>query len=82
MADPTNFRKERIEKLLYELRYEIERGIMEQDIDDRLGFQFIVPISNSVLNGIVHCDFRTRPMAHYLGMPPSLTHPAVVWSKT
>lgn len=79
MTDTTNFRKERIEKLLYELRYEIERGIMEHDIDDNLGFQFIVPISNSKPNGIVFGEFRTRAMSHYPGQPPSLTHPAAVW---
>ncbi len=31
MADTTNFRRERIEKLLRELRYEIERGMLEKD---------------------------------------------------
>lgn len=80
MADTTKFRQERIEKLLYELRYEVERGIMEQDIDDRISFRFVVPISRSVPNGIVHCSFETRPMAHYLGMEPSLLHPAIVWA--
>ena len=32
MADPTNFRRERIEKLLHELRYEVERGMLEREI--------------------------------------------------
>jgi hypothetical protein len=31
MADTTGFRKERIEKLLHELRYEIERGTPARD---------------------------------------------------
>jgi len=36
MSDPTNFRQERIEKLLHELRSEVERGILEHDIDETL----------------------------------------------
>ena len=51
MSDPTNFRTERIEKLLHELRYEIERGMLEHDIDETLAFQFYVPISRAILNG-------------------------------
>lgn len=62
MADPTNFRKERIEKLLHELRYEVERGMMERDLDESMGFRFVVPISRQIPDGVVHCEFRTRPM--------------------
>ena len=62
MADPTNFRQERIEKLLHELRYEIERGMMQNEIDETLGFQFIVPVSRNINDGVVFCEFRTRPM--------------------
>lgn len=60
--DPTNFRKERIEKLLHELRYEVERGMMENEIDEQLGFRFVVPISREIREGVVMCEFRTRPM--------------------
>lgn len=60
--DPTNFRKERIEKLLHELWYEVERGMMENEIDEQLGFRFVVPISREIREGIVMCEFRTRPM--------------------
>ncbi len=62
MSDPTNFRMERIQKLLYELRYEVERGMMEREVDEHLGFRFIVPISNTIKDGVVQCEFRTRPM--------------------
>jgi hypothetical protein len=62
MADPTNFRMERIEKLLHELRYEIERGMLEREIDETLGFRFYIPISNSIPDGVVFCEFRTRPI--------------------
>ena len=62
MSDPTGFRKERIEKLLHELRYEVERGMMENEIEETLGFQFVVPISRSIPDGVVACRFETRPM--------------------
>jgi len=55
-------RKERIEKMLHELRYEIEVGMMQGDIDESLGFQFIVPVSKSLPEGVVVCRFETRPM--------------------
>lgn len=65
MVDPTNFRRERIEKMLYELRYEIERGMIEAEIDETLTFEFIVPISRSIPDGVVLCQFMTRPMPRY-----------------
>ncbi len=65
--DPTNFRKERIEKLLYELRYEVERGMLEGDIDETLQFRFHVPISRAIPDGVVFCRFETRPIPrHYM----------------
>lgn len=70
MSDPTNFRQERIEKLLHELRYEIERGMMDGDIDETLGFRFYVPISKRIRDGVVFCEFRTRPI------PRDMMHPA------
>jgi hypothetical protein len=65
MSDPSNFRKERIEKLLYELRYEIERGMMEKDIGEEMGFRFYVPISSKIPDGVVFCEFRTRPVPRW-----------------
>ena len=62
MSDPTNFRQERIEKLLHELRYEVERGILEHDIDETLTFRFYVPLSHAIPDGVVFCEFHTRPM--------------------
>ena len=43
--DKTNFRMKRIEKLLHELRYEVERGIMENEIEEEIGFRFLCPLS-------------------------------------
>jgi hypothetical protein len=72
MADPTNFRKERIEKLLHELRYEVERGMLEQDIEEELGFRFYVPISRAIPDGVVFCEFRTRPIQRYMMSPEDI----------
>lgn len=58
-------RKERIERLLSELKYEITRGMMEREIDETIRFEFIVPISKMIPNGVVHCSFTTRPIHHH-----------------
>ncbi len=62
MKDRVNIRQERVERLLEELRYEITRGMLEGDIDETLGFRFYVPISKNIEEGVVHCEFRTRPI--------------------
>lgn len=54
-------RMERIEKLLRELEYEVTRGMMEREIDEQIGFRFVVPISQSIKDGVINCEFRTRP---------------------
>jgi len=61
MTDPTNFRQERIEKLLHELRYEIERGCWKGH-RRTMGFRFYVPICRAIPDGVVFCEFRTRPV--------------------
>lgn len=55
-------KQERIEKLLHELRYEIETGMIQGDVEETLIFQFIVPVSTSIPEGVVMCRFETRPM--------------------
>ncbi len=72
MADKTNFRMERIEKLLHELRYEVSRGMMEADIDETIGFRFYVPVSKAIPDGVVFCEFRTRPIPRYQMHPGDL----------
>ena len=66
-------RKERIERMLHELRYEIQVGMMQGDIDETLRFDWVVPVSKGVLGGVVWCRFETRPMhrqtAFGLGAP-------------
>lgn len=77
MGDSTSFRRERIEKLLRELRYEIKRGMMENEIDEHLSFRFYVPVSRQIHKGVVACRFETRPVpAHMVdsrdGLQPRL----------
>lgn len=61
MSEP-NYRMERIERLLKELRYEITRGMMEREIEENLVFRWLVPISRHFENGGVACNFRCRPL--------------------
>lgn len=66
-------RKERIEKILHELRYEIEVSMMQGEIDETLWFEFVVPVSKVIPNGVVVCSFRTRPTLYYRdGIEPRL----------
>jgi len=81
MSDPTNFRRERIERLLHELRYELERGMMEREIEETMGFRFYVPLSNSIPDGVVFCEFHTRPIARYM-MSPNDMQPKLRLVKT
>ena len=68
-ADDLCLRCERVEKLLYELKYEITRGMMEGEIGETLGFRFFVPISKAIPDGVVYCNFETRPSPRYfMGM--------------
>lgn len=69
---PQNFRQERIEKLLYELRYEIERGMLSKEIEETISFRFYVPISSAIPDGVVFCEFRTRPIPRYLMNPEDI----------
>lgn len=79
MSDKTNYRWERIERLFQELRYEMERGMMDGEVDESVGFRFIVPISKQIPDGVVHCEFRSRPvhrsaiMMRDVGAPPKLS---------
>ena len=54
-------RKERIEKMLQELRYEIEVGMMQGDIGEWLTFEFTVPVSKTFKGGVVMCSFKSQP---------------------
>ena len=68
------YRMERIERLLNELRYEVERGMMEREIDEEIGFRFYVPVSNKIRDGVVFCEFRTRPVPRW-DMHPDYLEP-------
>jgi hypothetical protein len=59
------YRLERIKRLLHELEYEVTRGMLEREIDEHIHFRFVVPNSTDIPNGVVACEFRTRPFPHY-----------------
>ena len=66
MTAPTNYRQDRIERLLKELRYEVELGMIQREIDETLTFEFIVSSSARIPGGVVVCKFETRPMLSYM----------------
>jgi hypothetical protein len=65
MSDAKAYRMERIERLLRDLQYEITRGMLEREIDETLTFQFYVPISQAIPDGVVACRFETRPIPRW-----------------
>jgi hypothetical protein len=65
MADKTNYRADRIDRLLNELKYEMTRGMMENEIEEQWGLTFVVPISRHFRNGVVLCEFRSHPVPRY-----------------
>ena len=67
-----NFREERIEKILHELRYEIERGLHEREINESMGFRFYYPLSRAIPDGVVCGEFRLRPLPRYCTHPDDL----------
>jgi len=72
MGDMANIRKERLERLINELRYEVERGMLERELDEEMGFRFYVPVSRKIPDGVVFCEFRTRPIPRYAMDPNDL----------
>ena len=72
MSDNGLYRMERIERLLHELRYEVERGMLEREIDETLSFNFYVPLSTSIPGGVVHCRFETRPLPRIYMSPEDI----------
>lgn len=66
----SEYRKERIERLLYELQHEVTRGIMENETEEHVVHRFVIPVSRTYpKSGVVFCEFRAHPMEHY-GMAP------------
>lgn len=70
-----NIRKERIERLLRELEYEITRGMMEREVEEEMTFRFVVPVSKHFHNGVVDCRFMTRPVQHAVFLGPDANQP-------
>jgi hypothetical protein len=38
--------------------------MMEGEISENLSFTFFVPISKTICDGVVKCQFLTKPMRH------------------
>ncbi len=55
-----DMRRERIERLLKELEYEITRGVMGREIEPEMGWSQIMPGGPT---GNVVAEFRVRPLA-------------------
>lgn len=68
-ANNMSIRQERIERLLKELEYEVTRGMIDSEIDETLLFRFYVPLSNRIKDGVVLCEFRTRPIQRIMMDP-------------
>lgn len=58
-------RKERIERLLRELEYELTRGVMESEIEEEMHWQHVLPWSRAIPNGVIAMEFRMRPVTQY-----------------
>lgn len=55
-------RMQTIEQLLNQLKYEIAEGLTLGDIDEMIGFKFIVSIPYGDDMRFVEGEFRTRPI--------------------
>lgn len=64
------YRKDRIERLLHELKYEITRGIVERDIEEQFHFQWMFP-SMADSSKVVCCHFSIERRYHH-DIPPLL----------
>lgn len=64
MSDP-GYRKDRIERLLQEVRYEVERGVLGREIPETLGFEFVIPVSKEGDDWCVQFVVRMKPMPRW-----------------
>jgi len=60
------YRQDRIERLLGDLRHEIERGVINHEISEHLSFKFMVPMSKEGPAYVVKCQFELRPIERKL----------------
>ena len=58
MSEDANMRRDRIERLLRELEYEITRGVMGREIEPRMGMSKILPGGPT---GYVQLHFTVQP---------------------
>lgn len=62
MSEATNYRMDRIQRLLDDLKREVEIGFVQREIDETLMLRWLVPVSSAIPGGAVFCEFRTQPI--------------------
>lgn len=65
MSEAAKRRKERIDVLLEELKYELVRGVMEGEIEEEMHWRYVLPVSKSIPQGVVTMAFIMRPAPGY-----------------
>lgn len=66
MSEAARMRKERIERLMRELEYEVIRGVMEREIEPDIHLSKTFPCPG-VGVGTAHIDFHVYPTNRYHG---------------
>lgn len=67
---PEGVRLKRVERLLYELQYEIVTGLFEDDFPEQYEFTFYGPPSKSATNAMMFGRFVLKPVReHFLEAP-------------
>lgn len=65
MSEAAKIRKERIERLLSELQYELVRGLTDGEIDEEMHWRYVLPMSKAIPGGVVTMAFVMRPAPTY-----------------
>lgn len=65
MSEAAAMRKERIERLLSELQYELVRGLTEGEIEEEMHWRYVLPMSKAIPGGVVTMAFVMRPAPAY-----------------
>lgn len=65
MSEAAKMRKERIERLLGELQYELVRGLMDGEIEEEMHWRYVLPMSKAIPGGVVTMAFVMRPSPSY-----------------
>jgi hypothetical protein len=75
MTTEAEYRKERIERLIHELEYELTRGVMDHEIEESLHWRYIIPVSRKIPNGVVVVQMQMWPATRDTVLPSGHTGP-------